>query len=204
LGTQFSTSDLKNAQELNAQVTEEDKRRLDLERLAKDGMLNLLTSIAELLLNIQELAFGVMFAETQIMLRLFGVILLIQRRDGNTVIQLVSNQLQFNQSRLNHQSSETDAEHWKGCSAMVKTIEVISKRPRLEKNAKCGHLNLLKSTPEHHRNFQKLASLLTSAETQMVTRLFGAIPLIQRRDGKNVLQGRLVLQLRLHSNQSSQ
>jgi hypothetical protein len=53
----------------------------------------------------------------------------------------------------------------------------------VEKHAKCGLFKHLTSTPEHTRNIQKLVLLLTSAETQMVTRLFGATLLILRRDG---------------------
>jgi hypothetical protein len=75
---------------LNALATEADKPRLLLVKHAKDGIANLLTSIPELPRSIQELVSGAMFAETQTMLRLFGVTLLIQRRDGNTVNQLAS------------------------------------------------------------------------------------------------------------------
>jgi len=135
LRTQYTTLDQKNAQELNALVIEEDKPRLDLERLAKDGMLNLLTSIPELPRDSQELASGVMFAETQIMLRLFGVTLLIQRRDGNTVIQSVGKSQKFLNHIQSHQYLETDAEHSKECSAMVPTTEVNNSLPRVEKCA---------------------------------------------------------------------
>jgi hypothetical protein len=83
---------------------------------------------------------------------------------------------------------ETDAELSKEFSATVPTTEVNNSSPRVEKCARTGHLNLHKSIPEHHQRDQRLDLLLTSAETQMVTKLFGVIPLIQRRDGKNVLQ----------------
>jgi hypothetical protein len=69
---------------------EEGKPKPDLERNAKHGLPNLLTSTPELLRSIQELVFGVMFAEIQMVKRLFGATLLTQRRDGNTVIQLES------------------------------------------------------------------------------------------------------------------
>jgi hypothetical protein len=83
-------------------------------------------------------------------------------------------------------------------SRMVQTTEVSNKKPNLERTAKCGMNNHHTSTPILHRENQRLDLLLTSVETQVATELFGAIPMIQRRDGKNVFQGRLVLQLRLN------
>lgn len=72
-------------------ATEENKPKLDLERLVKDGMLNLLTSMVTLLKRNQMLDFMVTTAETQMMKQLFGAILLQNQRDGNSVTQLVIN-----------------------------------------------------------------------------------------------------------------
>jgi hypothetical protein len=83
---------------------------------------------------------------------------------------------------------ETNAELSKECSAMVPTIEVNNNSPRVERCARTGTLKVHTSTPTLLKRNQRLVFLITSAETHLVTELFGAIPLIQRRDGKNVLQ----------------
>jgi hypothetical protein len=83
---------------------------------------------------------------------------------------------------------------WKNFLVKDTTTEVLNRRPRVERHAKIGLNKLLTSIPELLRNIQRLVFLLTSAETQMDTRLFGAILLIQRRDGKNVFQEHLAHQ----------
>jgi hypothetical protein len=84
---------------------------------------------------------------------------------------------------------ETDAELLRECSAKAKTTEVNNSSPRVEKCARTGILNLHISTPILLQGNQRRDLLLTSAETQVIPKLFGVIPLIQRRDGTGVPQG---------------
>jgi hypothetical protein len=90
-GNHLTNLEKKNVQEINVLVIEEDKPRLDLERLVNNGILNLLIDIATLLKRDQMLDFIETTAETQIVLILFGATLQTNRRDGNSVTQLVTN-----------------------------------------------------------------------------------------------------------------
>ena len=74
----------RDVQETNAMATEEDKPRLDLERLVKNGKFKLLIDMATLLKENQMLDSMKTTAETQTVKQPFGAIPLIRERDGNS------------------------------------------------------------------------------------------------------------------------
>ena len=88
--TKSSTTLLRNAQVINAMVTEVSKTRPEVERLAKHGAHNLHISTPEdqvaSMTRASTTALSATIAETQMVPRTFGATLLTQRRDGKTVI----------------------------------------------------------------------------------------------------------------------
>jgi hypothetical protein len=88
---------------------------------------------------------------------------------------------------------ETDADLSKECSETAKTTEVNNSSPRVERCARTGTFKPHISTPILLQGDQREDLLITSAEIQVIIELFGVIPLMKRRDGKNVPQGPNVL-----------
>ena len=80
-------SDQKYAQETNAMAIEEDKPKPDQARHARDGINKLLTDMETLQRRKPPPDSSETIAETQMVKRLFGAILLTRTRDGNSVIQ---------------------------------------------------------------------------------------------------------------------
>jgi hypothetical protein len=80
-------SDQKYAQETNAMAIEEDKPKPDQARHARDGINKLLTDMETLQRRNQAQVSSETIAETQMLARAFGAILLTRKRDGSIVIQ---------------------------------------------------------------------------------------------------------------------
>jgi hypothetical protein len=167
--------DQRDAQEVNAMDTEEDKQLPLVERDAKLGNLNLLINMLTHLPKNQMLVFLVTIAEIQMVPNLFGATLLQDPRDGNTATQLAGNQL-------------TSLEKRDALEANAMDTEEDKPRLDLERLVKNGMLNLLIDIAILLKRNQTLDSMETTAETQTVNQPFGATPQTNPRDGNSVTQ----------------
>jgi len=115
---------LKAFGDLKVSNTEENKLKLDQEELAKLGINNLHRNITMVLTRNQDLDKKVTYAEIQMVVTQSGVIPLIQKRDGSTVIQsflVISPQVQVKKT-FQERIKEEDT-------------EVLRERQRKENNA---------------------------------------------------------------------
>jgi hypothetical protein len=88
----------KDAPELNAEVTEEDKTKLSMVLHACHGPLNLHISMAILHRNTRMMDLSAIIAETlEPQVKTFGATLLIQKRDGNIALHLKDHLVQQQQ-----------------------------------------------------------------------------------------------------------
>jgi hypothetical protein len=115
---------LKAFGDLKVSNTEENKLKLDQEELAKLGINNLHRNITMVLTRNQDLDKKVTYAEIQMVVTQSGVIPLIQKRDGSTVIQ------SFLVIFLQVQVKKTFQERIK-----EEDTEVLRERQRKENNA---------------------------------------------------------------------
>jgi hypothetical protein len=140
---------------------------------AKNGLSILLIKSRGLLLNSQIQVLSRTTAEIQVMPQLSGAILKTQRRDGNTVLQTLSQKVLVKKNAQARGAQVTEA---------GKT------RQGLEKHACCGILRIHTSININQALIQMPVLTRTIAEIQVIMKVFGAIPLTKIRDGRTVIQ----------------